>query len=116
VPGLAASVQARRGEALLEAVRRAKALPADGLPERRRAPRRPPPEPEFDALVERLKVVRDREADALGLDRGFLMPRQQLEDIARARPRSVEALAATPEMRAWQVAALGEALLDALKE
>ena len=115
VPGLAPSIQVRRGEALVEAVRRAIALPSDELPERPRAPRRPPPDAEFDALVDRLKSVRDRQADVLGLDRGFLMPRQQLEDIARARPRTVEELAGTPEIRRWQIDALGEALLAVVR-
>jgi ribonuclease D len=65
--------------------------------------------------VDRLKSVRDRQADVLGLDRGFLMPRQQLEDIARARPRTVEELAGTPEIRRWQIDALGEALLAVVR-
>lgn len=115
VPGLAASVQARRGEALVEAVRRAKALPQDALPERPRTTRRPPPDPEFDTLVDRLRAVRDKAAEALALDRGFLMPRQQLEDLARAQPRTREALATIPEMRNWQIEALGDALLEVLR-
>lgn len=114
VPGLAQSIQVRRGDVLVESVRRAKALPASELPERPRGGRRPPPDPELDARVERLKKERDRVADELGLDRGFLMPRHQLEQIARAMPESVEALAGLPEMRRWQVEALGEALLAAL--
>jgi ribonuclease D len=43
------------------------------------------------------------------------MPRQQLEDIARAEPRSVAELEAVPGIRRWQVEALGEALLAALR-
>lgn len=115
VPGLPASIQARRGGALLEAVRRARGIEESDLPTRPRAPRRPPPDPEFDALVERLKAARDRAADALGLDRGFLMPRQQLEELARRRPTSREELLEVEEIRGWQVEALGDALLEALE-
>jgi ribonuclease D len=75
--------------------------------------RRPPPDPEFDARVEQLKRVRDAAAESLGLERGFLMPRQQLEAIARLRPRTREALMEVEDMRRWQVEALGDRLLKA---
>ncbi|NJD10456.1 MAG: hypothetical protein FIB01_08500, partial [Gemmatimonadetes bacterium] len=77
-------------------------------------PARPLPDPEFDRLVERLKGARDRAADELALDRGFLMPRQQLEDLARCGARTFEALLAVPDMRHWQVEALGPRLLEVL--
>jgi ribonuclease D len=115
VPGVPASIQARRGAALLEAVRRALALPETELPVRPRGQRRPPPDPEFETLVDRLKTVRDKAADELALDRGFLMPRQQLEDIARRKPTTRAALLEVPDMRRWQVEALGDALLEAVK-
>jgi ribonuclease D len=115
VPRLATPVAMRHGDAFLEAVRRARALPADALPERRTPPRRPPPDPELEKRVDRLKDVRDRVADALGLDRGFLMPRQQLEDIARQAPRDLDELRASGDVREWQIAAAGEELLSALR-
>lgn len=114
VPGLPSSIQARRGDVLVESVLRAKSLPTAELPERPRGGRRPAPDAAFDARVERLKKERDRIADALGLDRGFLMPRQQLEQIARAEPANIEELAALPDMRKWQVEAMGAKLLKAL--
>ncbi|MCI0437181.1 MAG: HRDC domain-containing protein [Gemmatimonadetes bacterium] len=113
--GMPSSLAARYGRDLLEAVRRAAELPGDALPVRVRGPRRPPPDPEFDALVERLKRERDRVADELGLDRGFLMPRQQLEDMARLRPGQTNALRKVPEMREWQIDAVGERLLQVLR-
>jgi ribonuclease D len=113
---VAAPVASRHGRALLEAVERVRAMPADALPTRPRAARRPPPDPDFDALVERLKAVRDEAADALGLDRGFLMPRQQLEDVARLRPGTADALRAVPDLRDWQVEAVGAAILEALRK
>lgn len=105
----------RHARELFEAVQRARALPESELPSRRRGRRRPPPDPAFETRVDRVKAVRDRAADELGMDRGFLMPRQQLEDIARATPASLDELAAVPDVRRWQVEALGRALLDALR-
>lgn len=106
---------ARHARDLFEAVRRARELPDSELPNRRRGPRRPPPDPAFEARVEKLKTVRDHAASDLSLDRGFVMPRQQLEDIARANPASLEELADVPEVRRWQVEALGDQLLRVLR-
>lgn len=105
----------RHARDLFEAVQRARALPDAELPSRSRGTGRPPPDPEFEARVDLLKTVRDTAATEFGMDRGFLMPRQQLEDIARAEPRSVAELEAVPGIRRWQVEALGEALLAALR-
>lgn len=105
----------RHARDLFDAVQRARALPDSELPSRRRGPRRPPPDPAFDARVERLKAVRDATAKELELDRGFLMPRQQLEDIARARPASPGELVDVDGMRRWQVEAIGEPLIAALR-
>ena len=113
--GVPGSIADRYGTELLEAVGRALALPDSELPRRVRGPRRPPPDAEFDARVERLKKVRDNAAETLGLDRGFLMPRQQLEAIARQKPKSEKELLEVPDMRRWQVEALGADLLEAVK-
>src|SRR5690606_19361809 len=77
--GVPGAIADRYGTDMVAAVERALALGEEELPRRERGPRRPPPDPELDARVERLKRVRDAAADALGLDRGFLMPRLQLE-------------------------------------
>jgi ribonuclease D len=116
VPGLSAGNARRWGGALLEAVERARALPEERLPSRPAHPPRPPRDPELEARIEVLRVTRDREADRLGLERGFLMPRTQLEAVARALPRDLAELAALGEMRRWQVEALGEALIRTLSE
>jgi ribonuclease D len=108
------SVVERFGDELLEALQRARALPESELPVRPRGPRRPPPDPEFEALVERLRAARDAAADALGLDRGFLMPRAQLEELARQKPRTERALLGIPGVRHWQVEAAGKQLLAVL--
>lgn len=112
--GVPRSLPERSGREVLDAVARARALPESQLPVRPRGPRRPPPDPDFDALVERLRSARDRAADALELDRGFLMPRSQLEELARRRPRTEQELLEIPDVRQWQVEAAGALLLDAL--
>jgi len=114
LPGMSPAYARRYGEELLTAVERARAQPADRLPERPRRERRPVRDPELDARVDRLKAARDREADRLGLDRGFLMPRSQLEAVAREQPRDPAALRSVYGIRRWQVEAIGKALLAAL--
>jgi ribonuclease D len=112
--GVPGSIAERHGAEMIAAVERAAVLSEAELPRRERGPRRPPPDADFDAVVERLKKARDAAAETLGLDRGFLMPRQQLEAIARMRPRSEVELLQIPDMRRWQVEALGAPLLKAL--
>ena len=113
--GMPGSLVVRYAEGLLGAVRRAAGLPREDLPVRKRGPRRPPPDPEFESAVDRLKAARDQAAQELGLDRGFLMPRQQLEDMVRLRPRDEESMGQVPDMRAWQIEAAGALLLKALR-
>lgn len=115
IRGLGPSVIERRGHELLEAVQRALGVEESQLPRFPRHPRRPPPDAEFEARVERLKSARDRVAEGLQLDRGFLMPRQQLEDIAREKPRTREQLLQVRDVRQWQADALGDAVLEALR-
>ena len=113
--GVPGSIADRFGSEMAAAVGRALGLDESELPQRPRGPRRPPPDPEFEETVERLKKARDAAADELVLDRGFLMPRQQLEAVARLRPKKLEDLLEVPDMRRWQVEAVGEWLLKALK-
>lgn len=114
VGGLSTGNVKRWGEALLAGLERARSLSEDELPERPQPTRGPPRDPEIDQRADRLKAVRDAAAERLELDRGFLMPRWQLEAIARARPEDVEALASLEHVRRWQMEALGSGLLDAL--
>lgn len=113
--GVPVSLVDRRGSDLLAALDRARALPEAELPSFPRGPRRPPPDPTFEARMDRLRAGRDKIADQLGLDRGFLMPRAQLEEIARTQPKNVEQLRKIGGIREWQVEALGAALLGQLK-
>jgi ribonuclease D len=114
IPGLGPGLIEKRGEELIAAVQRAVRVEEAQLPRFPRHPRRPPAEAEFEGNVEKLRTARDQAAEALLLDRGFLMPRQQLEDIAREKPRNKEQLLKVPDIRHWQVEVLGEALIKAL--
>lgn len=113
--GVPGSIADRYGSEMLAAIARALELDEDDLPLRQRGPRRPPPDATFDETVDRLKKVRDAAATRLELERGFLMPRQQLEAIARQLPRTEAQLLDVPDMRRWQVEALGTDLLKVLK-
>ena len=113
VAGLPASLARRHGPALLDAVRRARALPEAELPRLARAPRGPK-DPKFDERVEKLKAARNRVAAELGLDPGVVCGRPTLEVVARAAPTDRAGLAAVGELRRWQLDVLGDALLGAL--
>jgi ribonuclease D len=114
VPGLSAANARRWGDQLLAAVDRARSLPDTDLPHRPRPPRRPPGDPEIDARVDRLRQARDREAHRLALEPGFLMPRSQLEELARRMPSNEAKMAELDGIRRWQVEAMGQAILQAL--
>src|SRR5207247_6829122 len=85
VRDLPSSLARRHGDALLEAVARAKALRESELPKLTRPPRLPK-DPGIDARVEQLKAVRNRVATELGLEPGVLCGRGTLEAVAGARP------------------------------
>ncbi len=115
IPGAPRALADRYGGELLAALDRARALEESELPVRPRGPGRPPLDPEFEELVERLRQVRDVAAEGLGLDRGFLMPRAQLEELARRRPATIQELEAIPGFRRWQAEAVGGELITALR-
>jgi ribonuclease D len=108
------SLARRYGPALLDAVRRASAIPERDLPQLERI-RRAPKDPGFDDAIERLKAARTRVAEKLGLDPGVLCGRTTLEAVARAKPANRAGLLQVPELRRWQVEVLGDDLLAALK-
>lgn len=110
ISGVSDGLAQRRGGAILAAVSRGLAVPEDELPRYPQA-RRWDRDPDHDARVEALKTARNRRADELELDAGFLISRAMLEEIARQRPQTPEALAGVPGVRSWQVEALGAELL-----
>ncbi len=78
----------------------------------RRGPPRPPPE--LEAMVDRLKGVRNEAAAGIGLPRGTLLANAVLLSIARDAPKNLEELSAIEGMRNWKVAVCGERLLEVL--
>jgi len=111
---LPSSLARRHGDALLDAVARAKALHESELPRLERRPR-PQKDAGFDARLEKVKAVRNRVAAELGLEPGVLCGRTTLEAVVRARPGNRAELEQIAEVRRWQIDVLGDALLEALR-
>jgi len=111
---LPGSLARRHGDALLDAVARAKGLSDSELPRLERRPR-PQKDAGFDVRLEKVKAVRNRVAAELGLEAGVLCGRTTLEAVVRARPVDRAALEQVSEVRRWQLAVLGDALLEALR-
>jgi ribonuclease D len=115
VPGVGTELVQRRGRSLLTAIERALEMPESKWPKLERPPRRQP-DPAFEARLDRLKAVRNREAERLELAPGVACPNGTLEAIARAMPGTLDELRALPEIRRWQVEAAGAALLAAARD
>jgi ribonuclease D len=73
------------------------------------------PTPEIEALSDRLKAVRNRRSDELGLPRGTLLSNAVVLEVARAAPADLEALAAIDGMRRWKADAVGSDLLAVIR-
>jgi ribonuclease D len=113
IKGMPRAILEQRGAELLDAVRRALAVPEAELPKFPRAARWDR-DPEFDARVTALKTARDAAAKRLELDPGVLCSRDRMEAVARRNPATVEEVGEVTELRRWQVAELGEAFVSAL--
>ncbi len=104
------------GDSLIEKIRAIDQLPDAelvGWPRPKRDGRGRPP-PEIEEVADRLKAVRNKAADELGLDRGTLMPNAVVVETAFAHPRSKEELGEVAGIKGWQIEAVGERLLAAL--
>lgn len=117
----AGMVRGDDGQALLTALDRANQIPDDALrglprPVRGNGPGRGRPLPEVEERFLRLKEVRNRVAESVGIDRGSVVPNAVLQALAEAPPSTLESLTATPGLRSWQAELAGAALLDALRK
>ncbi len=116
VKGFSPALARQEGQELLERMARIALLPdrdIKPIPRRSRGgPGRPTPDAE--ARDEKLKEIRNKRADELGIDRGTLMPNAVLLEIARKEPLTPEELATVPGLRRWQAEAVGEAMLALL--
>ncbi len=111
VRGVGRDLLERRGDEVMAALERAMAIPDAELPQRVRLPRRAV-DPAFEERLERLKAVRNAEAERLGLALGVLAPNSILEGIARLEPGTTD-LSGVEGMRRWQREVVGEKLLAA---
>ena len=114
ITGISTGLADRRGKEMLAAVKRGLEVPDDQLP--RFAPtRRWDRDPDIEERAERLRRVRNEVASDLGLDPGFLISRSVLDEVARQQPGTQKDLAEIPDVRNWQVEAIGDRLLHALR-
>ena len=113
IRGVGVDLAERRGRDLLGAVQRGLDLPESELPRIARNQRRPP-DPAYEARLERLKTRRNELALRFDLAPGVLCPNGTLEAIARSEPRSVEELQGVAELRRWQVNEIGQQLVEAV--
>ena len=114
IKGMPRAILEQRGADLLDAVRRALAVPDAELPKFPRAARWDR-DPDFDARVSALKTARDAAAKRLALDPGVLCSRDRLEAVARKNPATVEEVVEVTELRRWQVAELAADFVKALE-
>jgi ribonuclease D len=115
ISGISGGLVARRGREMIEAVKRGLAASEADLP-RFAQPKRWDRDPAVEERAERLRQVRNRVAEQLDLDAGFLISRALLDEIARSDPGSVDELAALPDVRRWQIEALGEEMIRTLRD
>ena len=116
VRGLNERLARQSGGELLERLALVDALPQDevqGLPRREYTGRGRPP-PEEEERFYRLKDVRNRTAERLGIDRGALISNSVLTDLAAEPPRTLDELIRTPSVRRWQAELMGPDILAAL--
>ncbi|MBL7964466.1 MAG: ribonuclease D [Flavobacteriales bacterium] len=111
--GIGERVAERYGKAILAAVKHAQQLPKDQWP-RLEQPKRWQRDDDYEERLKRLKQVRDKLTTDMDLRMGIVASNQMLSDIARTLPGDLEALAALPGMRRYQVKHFGAAILGAL--
>jgi ribonuclease D len=114
IRGISRSVLEKQGSEIVEAVRRALAVPEAELPKFPRA-QRWDRDAQFDSRVSALKSARDEAAQRLDMDPGVLASRERLEAVARKNPKSRAELDQVEELRGWQREVLGEAFVQSLR-
>jgi ribonuclease D len=112
---LPASLRERHGQELLKIMEEVRLLPEDQLPE---LPSPPSRQRNFlsNGFTKDLKAWRTTAAAELGLDPGTLINNSLLEEIARRKPVTREALGRIPGLKRWQIEALGEQLIALIRQ
>jgi len=101
------------GEACCAAIEKAMALPHGELPSypRTRMPRKTPKVLE---RITRLKQMRERMSDRVGMEPGFLINNNMISTLAFDDPKTLEDLRQIKAMRNWQVEAIGDDIINVL--
>jgi ribonuclease D len=114
IKGMPRGMIERGGADIVNAIRRGMEAPEAELPKFPKG-QRWNKDRDFDDRVTRLKAVRDAAATRLELDPGVLCSRERLENVARSGAKSVDDLAAVPDLRRWQIEAMGAGFIEALR-
>lgn len=115
VRGFSPQLAERSGAELLDRLEQTDRLDDSelvGYPRGPSGPRRPPPA--VEEIANRLKVIRNEAAEALGIARGVLMSNTVILEIAHVHPRSVEELTRIAGVRRWQSETLADRFLAVL--
>lgn len=117
IKGFPQGLARQEGDDLLDRFDQVARLTDDNLRPYPRSNRRGPgrPDPETEALAERLRAARNQRASSLGLDRGTLLSNAVLMAVATQKPRDEETLSRVDGMRRWQVEVAGADLLEILR-
>jgi ribonuclease D len=106
---------ARFGGDVLKAVQKGSGIPDNKLP-RFPAPVHQKRDLYAEKILRKFKVARDRRAEELGLDPGFLLPNAALKAVARQRPADLEELKESGLLKDWQIEVMGESLTSCLRD
>ncbi len=106
VSGMPPASARRYGDELIEAVQKGLDTPEEKYPRIKR-PKRPKVSKTALQRVERLKALRKQAAVDLGIEVGVLCPNGTLQAIAVAAPTNAKELKKIPDVKRWQVDALG---------
>jgi ribonuclease D len=113
IKGMPKGMIERAGADIVAAIRHGMEVPDAELPKFPKG-QRWNKDRDFDEKMNRLKAVRDAAATRLELDPGVLCSRERLENVARSGAKSVDDLAAVPDLRRWQIEEMGEGFVKAL--
>ncbi|MBN2028075.1 MAG: HRDC domain-containing protein [Actinobacteria bacterium] len=68
-----------------------------------------------EKILKEFKKARDRKAEELGLDPGFLLPNAVLKALAREKPADLKEMRNSGLLKAWQFEVMGDTLADCLQ-
>ena len=106
---------ARFGADILRAVQKGAKIPEAKLP-RFPAPVHHKRDFRAEKMLRRFKDARDRRAEELRLDPGFLLPNATLKAVARQRPANLRELKESGLLKKWQIDVMGDSLAACLEE